>query len=47
MYIALAIVGIVIFVWVSSLIKPLRQITKYIENIRADSVEASERFPVA
>lgn len=36
MYIALAIVGIVIFVWVSSLIKPLRQITKYIENISKD-----------
>ena len=36
MYFALAIVAIVIFIWVSSLIKPLRQITKYIENVRKD-----------
>ncbi|WP_296876025.1 HAMP domain-containing sensor histidine kinase [Thomasclavelia sp.] len=36
MYLALAIVAIVVFVWVSTLIKPLRQITKYIENIRND-----------
>ena len=43
MYIALAIVGIVIFVWVSSLIKPLRQITKYIENISKDKDSENTR----
>lgn len=36
LYIAFIIVGIVIFMWVSSLIKPLKSIRKYIEDIRTD-----------
>lgn len=36
LYISFAIIGIVIFLWVSSLIKPLKAIRKYIEDIRKD-----------
>lgn len=36
LYISFAVIGIVIFLWVSSLIKPLKSIRKYIENIRKD-----------
>lgn len=36
LYISFAIIGIVIFLWVSSLIKPLRAIRNYIEDIRKD-----------
>lgn len=36
LYISFAIIGIVIFLWVSSLIKPLKSIRKYIEDIRKD-----------
>ena len=36
LYITFVIVGVVIFLWVSSLIKPLKQIRKYIEDIRND-----------
>ena len=36
LYITFVIIGVVIFLWVSSLIKPLKQIRKYIEDIRND-----------
>lgn len=36
LYIAFIIIAAVIFLWVSSLIKPLKQIRKYIEDIRND-----------
>lgn len=36
LYISFVIIGTVIFVWVSSLIKPLRLIRNYIEDIRND-----------
>ena len=36
LYISFAIISIVIFLWVSSLIKPLKEIRKYIEDIRKD-----------
>ena len=36
LYGSFIIVGVVIFLWVSSLIKPLKQIRKYIEDIKND-----------
>lgn len=36
LYVSFIIVGVVIFLWVSSLIKPLKQIRKYIEDIKND-----------
>lgn len=35
-YIALAIVGLIIFIWVASLIKPLRLIRNYIDDIKEE-----------
>ena len=36
LYVSFAIIGVVIFLWVSSLIKPLKAIRNYIEDIRND-----------
>lgn len=36
LYISFAIIGVVIFLWVSRLIKPLKEIRNYIEDIRND-----------
>ena len=36
LYVSFAIIGVVIFLWVSSLIKPLKALRNYIEDIRND-----------
>ena len=50
-YIAFLVVGIVVFLWVSSLIKPLKQITRYINDIKEDkesilNIERSDEIGV-
>lgn len=35
-YLAFALVGLILFIWVSSLIKPLKQIRQYINDIKED-----------